>query len=201
MPFPRIQRRRPSREKPCRPTHVKSSRSQSAPIATGSAHTRLPINACEGPTRADSGAGAPRSLSTTRDHLDHLVQALAVGRPALYEDYVAWRCVRLAGRDLPADGLTLILQSLRDALRSVAGRDGRRAHRIPDGGMHADAEVCGADKNTHCRRGAALPPRPSLSCGTAGRKARRGEPSRSSGDRRRYDSGRHLCSGTAAVPA
>lgn len=71
------------------------------------------------PDTVDSGAGAPRSLSTTRDHLDHLVQALAVGRPALYEDYVAWRCVRLAGRDLPADGLTLILQSLRDALAVV----------------------------------------------------------------------------------
>jgi len=50
-------------------------------------------------------AGALFALEDVQYHLRFLVNAIAVGRPALFADYVAWTRTVLASRNVPADVL------------------------------------------------------------------------------------------------
>jgi signal transduction histidine kinase len=60
--------------------------------------------------------GRQRCREDAAFHLSYLAEAVAVGQPALFADYLAWAKVMLAGRGIPADDLVENLRALTDVL-------------------------------------------------------------------------------------
>lgn len=62
-------------------------------------------------------AGRVKCRQDAAFHLSYLAEAVAVGSPALFADYVAWAKVMLAARGIPAHDLAVNLEVLLDTLR------------------------------------------------------------------------------------
>jgi signal transduction histidine kinase len=60
--------------------------------------------------------GRQRCREDAAFHLSYLAEAVAVGQPALFADYLAWAKVMLAGRGIPVDDLVENLRALTDVL-------------------------------------------------------------------------------------
>ena len=68
-------------------------------------------------------AGRARCLEDVHYHLSYLAEAVALGLPSLFGDYVAWGKVVLAGRGIGADDLALNLRLLQSAIKEHLGAD------------------------------------------------------------------------------
>jgi MerR family transcriptional regulator, light-induced transcriptional regulator len=68
-------------------------------------------------------AGRKKCVKDAKYHLETLSQAIAVGRSALFVDYVAWAKIVLSTRGIPADDLAENLAICQKALEEVLPRD------------------------------------------------------------------------------
>jgi methanogenic corrinoid protein MtbC1 len=67
--------------------------------------------------------GRIKCAQDARYHLDYLAQAIEVGSPALFLDYIGWAKVMLAGLGIPAEDLRLNLECMRAVLAEQLPHD------------------------------------------------------------------------------
>lgn len=87
-------------------------------------------------------AGRTRCLEDANYHLAYLADAMDVGEPALFTDYVGWASDMLGKRAIPVDDLARYLDLTRTVVReSVEGAAGALAVEYLDAGLARLASV------------------------------------------------------------
>lgn len=93
------------------PRHVQDASAHIADEATADIYRRHP----EWDARWGAG-GRERCRDDIGYHLSYLADAIALDRPAVFTDYVAWIAAFLARRSIPVDHMLATLQVVRDVI-------------------------------------------------------------------------------------